>query len=113
MTPGVAAMLVGILVVPAGLLWMGHRLRRRARAWRAAFWGALAGHVAATVAGLTFGMVPPEEWSSTDFVRGAGAFWSFIVLPLLGGVAAWAVDGRRSGALRSRRSSKRQSSASQ
>ena len=89
MTPGLAAMLLGVFVVPTALLWLGHRLRRRRAAARGAFWGAMAGHLAAIVLGLTFGMLPPEEWSPDDRVRGAVAFWSFLVLPLLGGVAGW------------------------
>jgi hypothetical protein len=88
-TPGLAAMLLGVFAVPAALLWMGHRLRRRPAAWRNVFWGALAGHVAAMVLGLIFGMTPPEEWSDTDYLRGAMAFWSFVVLPLVGGAAGW------------------------
>ena len=89
MTPGIVALLLGILVVPAALVWTGHRLRRRPPAWRGAFWGALVGHVIATLVGLSFWMFPPEEWSGDDRVRGALAFWSFLVLPIVGGVIGW------------------------
>ena len=89
MTVGTAAMLLGVFVVPAGLVWMGHRLRRRPPAWRSAFWGALVGHVIALALGLAFGMFPPEEWSGDDRLRGAFAFWSFLVLPLIGGAIGW------------------------
>lgn len=89
MTTGIAAMLVGVFVVPAVLVWTGHRLRRRPPAWRGAFWGALMGHVVALVLGLAFGMFPPEEWSSDDRLRGAFALWSFLALPLIGGAIGW------------------------
>ena len=89
MTAGIAAMLLGVFVVPAGLVWLGHRLRRRPRAWRGAFWGALVGHVVAVAAGLAFGMTPPEEWGPNDRMRGAFALWSFLVLPVLGAAIGW------------------------
>lgn len=89
MSPGIAAMLLGVFVVPAGLVWLGHRLRRRAPAARGAFWGALVGHVIALVLGMIFGMIPPEEWSPDDHLRGALALWSFLVLPLVGGAIGW------------------------
>ena len=89
MTPGISAMLLGIFAVPLALLWLGHRLRRRAPAARSAFWGGIAGHVIATVLGLAFGMIPPEEWSSDDRLRGAFALWSFLVLPLAGAAIGW------------------------
>ena len=82
-------MLVGILIVPAGLLWLGHRLRRRPAAARGAFWGAIVGHVVAIALGMTFGMIPPEEWAPGDRLRGALGLWSFLVLPVAGGVTGW------------------------
>ncbi len=95
MTPGIAAMLIGILVVPTALLWAGHRLRRRAPAVRRAFWGAIVGHLLAIGLGLTFGMIPPEEWAADDRLRGALALWSFLVLPIVGALLGW-LHGRRS-----------------
>ena len=89
MTPGIAAMLLGVFVVPGALVWLGHRLRRRPAPVRGAFWGALVGHVIALVVGLAFGMTPPEEWAPDDRVRGAFALWSFLVLPILGGAIGW------------------------
>lgn len=84
MTLGVAALLLGAFVVPAALLGLGHRLRRRPPRWRHAFWGGLIGHVAAIVVGALATMLPPEEWAANDYVRGAAAFWSFLLLPLVG-----------------------------
>lgn len=89
MTPGITAMLLGVFVVPAGLVWLGHRLRRRPPAVRGAFWGAFVGHVAALVVGLLFGMIPPEEWAPDDYLRGALALWSFFLFPLVGCLIGW------------------------
>lgn len=86
MSIGVVAMLLGVFVVPTVLLWMGHRLRRRPERWQRAFWGGLIGHIVALVVGSLAAMIPPEEWSATDHLRGALAFWAFLVLPLAGGL---------------------------
>lgn len=48
---GRAGMVIGMFVVPAVLVRMGHRLRRRSARWQRAFWGARSGHLAALVAG--------------------------------------------------------------
>ncbi len=89
MSTGLAAMLLGTFAVPAVLLWGGHRMRRRSGRWRQAFWGGVIGHIIAIVVGTTAGMIPPEEWAATDVMRGFFAFWSFLVFPLLGGLAGW------------------------
>jgi hypothetical protein len=94
MTVGLLAMLLGVFVVPGVLLWMGHRLRRRPARWRRMFWGALIGHLVAMTIGLVFAMVPPEEWSGDDYVRGAFAFWSFLLAPIIGGAFGWFRAGR-------------------
>lgn len=86
MTLGLVALLLGVFVVPAALVAFGHRLRRRPPRWRHAFWGGLVGHVVAIAIGTYAAMMPPEEWAATDHVRGAIAFWSFLLLPLVGAV---------------------------
>ncbi len=86
MTMGIAAMLLGAFVVPAILLWAGHRLRRRSARWHAAFWGAVAGHVLALAIAPIAAMSPAEQWSDANVVRGAVGLWSFLVLPLAGAV---------------------------
>ena len=95
MTPGIAAMLAGIFLVPAALLWLGHRLRRRSARIRAVFWGAVIGHVAA-MACAHVALMPPEEWSPDDRLRGALGFWSFLVLPVVGGLVGF-LRSRRDG----------------
>ncbi len=84
MTLSVFAMLLGIFAVPALLLLAGHRLRRRSARWHAAFWGAVAGHVAALLIGTVAAMLPAEQWGDTDVWRGALGLWSFLVLPAVG-----------------------------
>lgn len=84
MTIGVAAMLLGVLVVPGVLLWAGHRMRRRSPRWHACFWGGVTGHLIALLIGSLAAMMPAEHWSATDALRGAAGLWSFLVLPILG-----------------------------
>ena len=98
MTPGLAAMLAGLFAVPAALLWAGHRLRRRPARWRAAFWGALAGHVLAALAALVAAMLPPAEWAPDDRWRGLLGFWTLLVAPILGAaLGALAARSRAAG----------------
>jgi hypothetical protein len=97
MTIGVVALLLGVFVVPAALLWMGHRLRRRPVRWQRAFWGGLTGHAVALVVGTLAAMIPPEEWSATDHLRGALAFWSFLILPIAGALIGAAADDQSTG----------------
>lgn len=84
MTAGLAAMLVGLFVVPVLLLWSGHRLRRRSSRWQYVFWGALVGHVVAIPIAAIAAMTPPVEWAGSDVLRGALGFWSLLVLPAAG-----------------------------
>jgi len=84
MTIGLAAMLLGLFVVPAALLWSGHRLRRRSPRWRSVFWGLLAGYVAGSCVAIVAGLIPPAEWSSDDATRGLFGFWSLLLFPALG-----------------------------
>jgi hypothetical protein len=94
MTPGLAAMLAGVFVIPGLLLWGGHRLRRRSPRWRAAFWGALIAHSLFAPAAMVAAMVPPVEWSAADTVRGLFGFWSLLVAPIVGAALAVALRGR-------------------
>jgi hypothetical protein len=86
MTLGLAAMLAGVFGVPALLLWMGHRLRRRAPVWRGAFWGALIAHVAVAPVAMIAAMSPAAEWAPTDTIRGALGFWSLLLAPIAGAI---------------------------
>jgi hypothetical protein len=89
MTPGLAIMLFGVFVVPALLLWGGHKLRRRSPGWHGAFWGAVSGHLIAIVVGSIAAMMPAAEWSEGDTWRGLFGFWSFTIAPLVGAAIGW------------------------
>lgn len=95
MTIHVLAMLIGVFVVPALLLWAGHRFRRRSPRTQEVFRGALAGHLAALVVGTWAALTPAEAWAPTDVARGAFALWSFLLLPLLGALIGFARGRRR------------------
>lgn len=88
-----AAFLIGLLVVPALLLWLGHRLRDRSPAQRGAFWGGVIGHTTAILIALALLHYPPVMW--TGDARSAIVTWGLLV-----GAAA----GAGLGALRSRKS---------
>lgn len=93
MTIGIAAMLAGAFVVPALLLAVGHRFRRRSLRTRRIFWGAVVGHVLAIPIAAAAAMYPAAEWSGSDRLRGALGLWSLLVLPAVG--AAWGAFASR------------------
>lgn len=82
------ALLLGLFIVPALLLWLGHRLRDRTPRQRGAFWGGVIGHTAALLIALLALHFPPVLW--TGDVRIAIAFWAMVV-----GTAAGAAIGSR------------------
>jgi uncharacterized membrane protein YkvI len=84
-----AAFLLGLLIVPALLLWLGHRLRDRSPAQRGAFWGGVIGHSAALIVAVTLLHYPPVMW--TGAVRSAIAMW----VMLLGAAAGAALGAVR------------------
>jgi hypothetical protein len=90
MTPGTFALLVGLFVIPLGLLALGHRLRRRTPVQRSIFWGGLVGYLIGSLAALWVGMVPAAEWSGTDTVRGLLGYWGLVLGPLVGATAGLA-----------------------
>ncbi len=92
-------MLLGVFVVPALLLVLGHKFRRRSARVQGLFWGALAGHLVAMVVGTAAGLMPPEAWQPDDVMRGALSIWSFVLLPVVGGVVGLlrAGSGRQNG----------------
>jgi hypothetical protein len=94
MSAGVLALLLGLFVVPAFLLWAGHHWHNRSARLRGAFWGGLTGHtLAALIASIT-AMYKPELWSSSDTLRGLLGFW-LMLLAGLAGILIGALVGAR------------------
>jgi hypothetical protein len=94
MTIARLALLMGLFVVPALLLWLGHRLRDRSPAQRGAFWGGVIGHSIALPIGLLGLHYPPVLWAGD--ARILIAFW----IMLLGGALGAAVGALRAQARR-------------
>ena len=86
MTISFIAFLLGIFGIPIALLTAGHRLRRRPAHHRRAFWGAVIGHCIAGTLAVTLGMIPAEEWTAEDKVRGFIGLWAMLLLPLAGAI---------------------------
>ena len=98
MSVGLSVMLLGLFGVPAILLWLGHRLRRRTPRRRAIFWWALGGYIVAMVVATGAAFWPPAHWSDADTARGLAGFWALLLLPALGaliGAVAGAKDKRQ------------------
>ena len=87
MTLGILFFLIGLYVLPLGLLWLGHHLKRRSQRAKSVFWGAVIGHCIAGVLALVAGMMLPEEWTAQERMRGFLGLWSLLIFPLAGGVA--------------------------
>jgi hypothetical protein len=95
MTLGIVAFLLGLFGVPIALLVYGHKLRRRTDRGRAAFWGAVAGHCIAGTLAVTLGMIPPENWTSEDTLRGLAGLWAMLILPIIGAIVGAAMARTR------------------
>ena len=91
MNLGTLTMLVGLFIVPAFLLYLGHRLRRRSRRARGMFWGALLGHTAGAILATVYSMMPPEEWQSGDTTRGFFGFYAMLLFAIIGSLAGYAL----------------------
>jgi hypothetical protein len=89
-----AAFLAGMFVVPAVLLSIGHRIRKRPAKIQSAFWGGMFAHILASVAAITASMIAAEEWQSSDFWRGLFGFWMMLVAPLIGATIGYALGGK-------------------
>ena len=94
MSAGLTAFLLGLFVVPVGLLTLGHRLRRRSPEVRGMFWGAIVGHCVAALVAVVLGMIPPEAWTAEERVRGFAGLWSLLLLPVVGAIAGRLMNRR-------------------
>ncbi len=80
------ALLAGLFLIPAVLLWLGHGFRFRPRRWRWSFWGGVVGQVTGVALTATVMVLPPVAWHDGGW-RGFLVHWS-LLLPVLGGMAA-------------------------
>lgn len=88
------ALLVGLFVVPALLLALGHRLRRRPPFWRRVFWGGVAGHSIALLVMAAVTMFPPVAWEGGFYARDVTVHWSIVLGALAGGAIAAVLPAR-------------------
>lgn len=95
MTAAHAALLAGLFLAPALLLWLGHRLRHRPSRSRRVFWGAVAGHTLGMALTLAATLYPPVSWEGGAWVRDFVVHWSMLLGAVLGGAAAGAIGRNR------------------
>lgn len=81
------ALLAGLFAIPALLLALGHRLRRRPPFWRQVFWGAVAGHSLALLLTLTVALARPVAWEGGPRARDNAVHWSLLLGAMVGGAA--------------------------
>ena len=93
MTLSMLALLLGLFVVPAVALALGHRIARRPARQRGAFWGIVVGHTIAMLVATTAALYQPVRWSGADVMRGTLGLWGMLVLGLVGGVVGYLVSG--------------------
>ena len=94
MTASLLALLGGLFLVPLLALVVGHRLTRRERPARLAFWGLVVGHTVAALAATAAALYLPVRWTDADAWRGAIGLWGMLVLGLVGGAIGWLVGSR-------------------
>lgn len=63
---GKMALLMGLFVAPAVLLWLGQGLRNRGALARGAFWGGVIGHTLALAVMLVAAHWPPVAWGDAS-----------------------------------------------
>lgn len=94
MTVGLLALLLGLFIVPLLALLVGHRLTRRERPARMAFWGLVIGHTLAALAATAAVLARPVRWDAGDALRGAVGLWGMLALGLAGGAIGWLYGSR-------------------
>jgi hypothetical protein len=94
MTDSRLALVVGLFIIPALLLWLGHRLRRHTPARRRVFWGATIGYLAGMLLVLVAIHYPAVLWTGGGW-RTALVHWGMVVGTLMGaGVGASSMQHR-------------------
>ena len=94
MSAGIVAMLLGLFLVPAYLLWVGHHWNRRSSRQKGAFWGGVTGHTVAALIASAAGLYRPEQWSEADATRGFLGLWLMLIAGI-GGIVVGALIGAR------------------
>ena len=94
MTVHHAALLAGLFLVPLLALVLSHRLLRRSRRARSAFWGLLAGHSLTALLATVAVLYLPVRWDADDVGRGLLGFWGMLRGGLVGGTMGWVRGGR-------------------
>lgn len=89
------AFLTGLFLVPALLLALGQRLRRRRALWRRVFWGGVIGHSAAVLLMLAAAHLPPVVWTGGPVWREVAVYWSLLLGSILGAGIGAALPKRR------------------
>jgi hypothetical protein len=89
------ALLVGLFAIPALLLALGHRLRRRPPFWRRVFWGAVAGHSLALLVTLAAALFPPVAWAEGPRPRDNAVHWTMVLGSLIGGAIGGVLPSSR------------------
>jgi len=86
MSLNLVGLVIGLFVVPAGLLFDGHGLRRRSRRLRRAFWGGVFGFIVAILPMTLATLIPAEAWGPEDPFRIFLIYWALAGGALLGGL---------------------------
>jgi len=82
-------LVMGLFVVPSGLLWKGHGLRRRSKRLRRVFWGGVFGHTLAIAPMTLATLIPAEVWGQDDPLRIFLVYWALVAGALLGGLIGY------------------------
>lgn len=97
MTIGTVVLLVGHVLLPGSLLWLGHNYRHREPATKGVFWGGVLGYLVSVAAVLAFLVIPPVYWGSEVGPRWIGIHVTPLVIPVLSALAARSWIGGGSG----------------
>jgi hypothetical protein len=92
MTISLLALLLGLFGVPALLMILGHRLRRRTESHKRRFWGGVLGYVLGIVVAVSAMVLPPVWWADGSLLRPFLVHWSMVTGGVLGVLTgpAWA-----------------------
>jgi hypothetical protein len=78
MTIHTVALLIGLLLAPAWLTWLGHGLRQKNTRTHAIFWGAVIGNGIAIIIMCIALFTPPVLWTDAT-LRSIAVNWSLLI----------------------------------